>query len=61
MNPGPGDLIETDVGLVAVTGCDAWPTGRAPTGARVAGVTASGGTWLGRWLVDCQRVEKRAA
>jgi len=61
MNPGPGDLIETDVGLVTVTGCDAWPTGRAPTGARVSGVTASGGTWLGRWLVDAVPTGKVAA
>ena len=61
MNPGPGDLLETDVGLVAVTGCDAWPTGRSPKGARVSGVTDGGGTWLGSWLVDAIPTGKVAA
>lgn len=39
----PGDVIETDTGrLVAVTGCDAWPSSSVPYTATVSTVDDDG-------------------
>lgn len=40
----PGDVIDTPVGPVAVTGCDVWPSTTVPSTAVVCGIDGDGET-----------------
>jgi hypothetical protein len=61
----PGDLLETDHGLVSLTGCSSWPIDdwhtKVGRGAQVCGITEDGQVWMGRWLIDCQPCKQEAA
>lgn len=44
MKLAPGDVLETDAGPVAVTGCDRWPCTDIETGAVVSTIDDAGET-----------------
>jgi len=53
---GVGTRIDTSEGPAIVTAVDVeMPRDIVPKGVRVSAILVDGGTFLGRWLVDCGR------
>ena len=51
---GVGTRIDTSEGPATVTAVDVeMPRDIVPKGVRVSAILVDGGTFLGRWLVDC--------
>ena len=53
---GIGTRIDTSEGPATVTAVDVeMPRDTIPKGVKVSAILVDGGTFLGRWLVDCGR------